>query len=544
MNSFHKYLFSFIIFLQPGLIIHCSAQDGNSIQVNSKITKVTVFLQGAQVTRETEVSLEKGITYLVFDNVPATIEEKSIQLSGANQVNLLSVVHKVNYLDEASYSPKIKSLQDSIDKVDFLLEEIANYRFVLNQELELITSNKNMKGEKGIDMAAFEEMQELYRKRLPLIKDDLLKNSLEERRLNTKKLRLQNELNEIKGSLSNGRHSILVALKSEQPRKVKLELSYFTSSASWYPTYDVRCVGLDQPIQLVYKANIRQSSGEDWNKVNLRISTGNPNLSGTRPELMPQYLSLDDYKTYQNYSVDGNNVPAISGNALRKREAPSVSSGRPNNIPGANNEMDQKLLNTEFVIAVPYSIPATGKEITVEARTFELPARYLLTSVPRIDKSIFLLAQVSATDEIAQLNGMASVYLEGMYVGQSAVINSSDDSLQISLGRDKTIIVERKKLREKSKSSFIGNKKNQEIVYEITVRNTRNSAIGIVVEDQVPVSTTSDIEVVINDKGGADTHDEMSGKLTWNLTLQPGETKKLTISYTIRYPKNKRITGL
>jgi uncharacterized protein (TIGR02231 family) len=537
-----KFLKIHLVALFCCFLVNIHAQEGSVLYTNSKVTKVTVYLSGAQITREAEVSIEKGITNIVFDGVSPYLNEQSIQLGGTSGINLLSVVHRINYLTENENSPRINELKDSIEIIQFLLDQLTNKKFVSEQELDLIISNKNIKGDKGFDIAAYEEIQELYTKRLPTLKDDLLKNKIEERRLLEKQNKLKNQLAELSNSYSNGKHEIVASIKSETAKKLKLDLSYYTSAASWFPAYDIRCKDINSPIQLIYKAIIQQSSGEDWSKVMLKISMGNPNLSGTKPELqtnslgwMPVYYQNIE-GSYSGYKKSNATAPAAMGNSIQVDKDERSEARFKNNT----STMTQSSLNVEFVIAIPYTINSNGKSTIIDAQTFEMPAIYNLAVVPKLDKSVFLIAEVSAKDEINQLNGMASIYFEGMYTGQSNVTPNENDSMKISLGRDKSILVERKRLKEKSSKSLLGSKKTEESVYEISVKNTKSTPVSITIEDQIPISIDKDIEIEQIDLGGA-IYDEITGKLTWKITLVAGETKKINFSFNVKYPKNKKI---
>ncbi|MBI3234792.1 MAG: DUF4139 domain-containing protein [Bacteroidetes bacterium] len=520
------------------LFNQANAQDGENKVVSSKISKVTVYLSGAQITREAEVSVDKGVTNIIFEGISPYINDQSIQLGGTSGVNLLSVVHRINYLSNEDYTPRVKEINDSIEDIQFLLDQLANKKYVAEQEIDLIISNKSIKGDKGFDVAAFEEMQDIYAKKLPSLKDELLKTKIEERRLVDKQNKLRNQLSQLSNANNSVQHEIVASIKSDVAKKIKLELNYFSSAASWYPSYDIRCKDLASSIQLIYKANIQQTTGEDWSKVMLKISMGNPNLSGTKPELMTNALRWEESLAWGYGDASNENKKAVAPKLLEN--SVSVSYDKKDRYNNIGSTMSQTALNVEFSIAIPYSITSNGKYVLIDAQTFEMPATYSISAVPKLDKAAFLMAEVSSKDELSQLTGMASVYFEGMYTGQSSVVANENDSMKISLGRDKSILVERKRLKEKSSKSFLGSKKTEESTYEISVRNTKSTPITITVEDQIPVSTDKDIEVNKEDLAGAEL-DEATGKLTWKITLAAGETKKIQFSFNVKYPKNKRI---
>jgi len=139
------------------------------------------------------------------------------------------------------------------------------------------------------------------------------------------------------------------------------------------------------------------------------------------------------------------------------------------------------------------------------------------------------------------IEGPANVYYSGTYLGQAFIdIRNVKDTLDLSLGRDGKVLVTRTKLKAYSSSKIIGTKRKETMTYELIARNNRKSEINLQILDQIPISQTNEIEVKVLNISGAQAN-ETTGKLTWKLKLKPGETKKITLSFEIRYPKNKEI---
>ena len=136
------------------------------------------------------------------------------------------------------------------------------------------------------------------------------------------------------------------------------------------------------------------------------------------------------------------------------------------------------------------------------------------------------------------VSGDASVYFGGSYIGKTFIKTIDlDDSLTISLGRDKKIQMIRKESKQDYQRSFVGNYEKEVLKYETTIKNTRDILVSIIVEDQVPVASNSDQEINVNEISGA-IFDKASGKLTWKIILNPNETKVIKMGYTSKYPKS------
>jgi uncharacterized protein (TIGR02231 family) len=177
----------------------------------------------------------------------------------------------------------------------------------------------------------------------------------------------------------------------------------------------------------------------------------------------------------------------------------------------------------------------------VEVTNYNLPATFEHYSIPKTEKEAFLLARIGGWEQLDLVEGPANVYFGGSYVGQSYIYTRSlDDTLDLSFGRDKKVMVSRTRLKDFNSKTLSGNNKKETQSYEIVIKNNRKSAITVDVEDQLPVSQNSEIVVEAIELSKAK-KDDATGKLTWSYTIAPGEQQKITLTYSIKYPKNKYV---
>jgi TonB-dependent SusC/RagA subfamily outer membrane receptor len=201
----------------------------------------------------------------------------------------------------------------------------------------------------------------------------------------------------------------------------------------------------------------------------------------------------------------------------------------------------ENTLNLTYDIDLPYDVPTNGKEQTATINTKEITAGYKHYSVPKLDKDAYLLAELNGWEKMNLLPGEANIIFEGTYVGKSFIDPSStNDTLNLTLGRDKRVVVKRDKLIDFSSVKFLGSNKLQKFTYELTVRNTKKEDINMVLKDQFPLTTNKEIEVELLDAGGAEINADL-GVLNWKLHLAPGETRKLRFVYSVKYPKGKTV---
>lgn len=194
-----------------------------------------------------------------------------------------------------------------------------------------------------------------------------------------------------------------------------------------------------------------------------------------------------------------------------------------------------------FEINTPYSIQSDSKNYTVDMVTYELPAFYQYFAVPKVSNTAYLIAGITNWEQYQLLEGEANVFFEQTFVGKSLLdVRYATDTLEISLGRDKMVTIEREKESDFTEKSFLGNKKTASRLWKTTIKNNKSQPVSMVVLDQVPVSTLEEIEVEVQSLSGGK-HDVKTGEIKWEFKLAPSDTKLLELKYEVKYPRNKNL---
>ena len=525
------------------LLVVCTAlvaQGQTDLAVESDVKQVTVFLNRAQVVREIKARVGAGETNLILPGLTARLDQQSIQVSGAGNVVIMGIQHNQNYLDEAEMPGKLKVLQDSLEYQVARLTEEQNRKAILLKEEQLMEANQKIGGtQQNLTVAELRAMADFFRSRMADIGSEKIKSDEKVKDLNEKITKLKRQIEEERGFYTQNTSEIVVHVSSKVSTPVTLEVSYIVSNAGWYPVYDLRAVDTKSPVELNYKANVFQHTGEAWENVKLTLSTADPALGGQKPELYTWYL---DFPRPMPVSKQDN--------AARSRGFA---------VAPADAEMDVKMtaeslseyvstiqtsLNTEFSIALPYTVASSAKPTVVDISRHDVQAAYQYAATPKLDRDAFLLAKATGWEAFSLLPGEANVFFEGTFVGKTFIDpNNIKDTLSLSLGRDKRIVVQREKVKDFSARRTIGSNQRDRYTWEISIRNTRNGPVKITIEDHVPVSQNSQIEVTVDDTGGAKYTAE-TGRLVWELNVQPNETKKLRYGFEVKYPKDQVIPGL
>jgi uncharacterized protein (TIGR02231 family) len=512
--------------------------------VDSKITNVTVFLNRAQITREVRSSLDAGKTNLILTGLTSQLDPESIQVTGKGNIIILGISHRQNFLTDLNVPKSLKILKDS---VLFLQQQIAleqSQKEILNKEEQMLVSNQKIGGtNQNLTVAELKAMADFYRSRLGDIVTTRMKEDGKIKKINERIGKLQLQINSQNELYSRNTSEIVVSLSANEATPVSLEVNYVVSGAGWNAVYDLRAINTKSPVQLNYKANVFQSTGENWNNIKLKLSTANPSQSGLKPEFDPWYLNLDQ-PVYKYHVNDINKALEGKVSGLQVTSAPAPGKDKEALSSSEFVTTVQTSLNTEFDISLPYTISSSSKPTLVDIRSYQMKADYIYSVAPKLDKDAFLLAKATGWEEYSLLPGEANIFFEGTFVGKTFIDpNSTKDTLSVSLGRDKRISVTREKQKELSSRKLIGTNQRESYVWEITVRNNKAEAIKITVEDQIPVSQNSQIEVTATETGGAK-YIKDTGKLSWDLSLKPNESKKLVFKYEVKYPKDKIVSGL
>lgn len=510
-------------------------------KVDSQIKQVTVFLNKAQVTREAQTRIEAGKTNIIFSGLTPQLDPNSIQVSGKGNFILLGISHQQNFLNDLVTPRQVEALQDSIQKIQRKILFENTQKEILNKEEQMLFSNQKIGGtNQNLPVVELKNMADFFRKRLNDIAISRVGHDEKIKRLSERLAKIQQQM-QAQNEMA-GRHTmeIIVSVSAETNTEVEIILNYVVANAGWFALYDLRAVNTKGPLTLLYKANVYQSTGENWKNVRLKLSTANPTIGGVKPDLPAWYLDF-----YQpDYSQKYRRSEARPG-----AEIPAQALSRDQILVEAETTADfvsiiQTSLNTEFDITLPYTIHSATKPTMVDIGRHELKANYQYAVAPKLDPDAFLMAGATGWEEFNLLPGEANVFFEGTWVGKTHIDPQSiQDTLYVSLGRDKRIAVKRTKVKDFSSRTIIGMNQKETYAFEINLRNNKSEPIVITVEDHIPVSKNSQIEVKMGDVGGAK-YDLSTGKLVWKITLKPNEGRRLLYNFEVKYPKDKLIAGL
>ncbi len=507
-------------------------------ELETEVNGATVYLTGAELSRSAQVNLKKGNNLLNFKGLSPYVNAKSIRISGNVDLSVLSISSKTNYLTNKNELPVIKMLKDSLQIIEDELrlnnDEIGAYKV----EKEMIIANKSIGGtNNGVSVSELKQSADFFRERIMDINKRIAKLERRNVKLNRFSNDYKKELKEVNSRSTYSETDVLVLLSSEMDRSTKINLQYLVSNAGWVPGYDIKAIDLSKPINLIYKAKVFNNTAVAWNNIDIKLSIADPTLSISKPELKPWYL--DYYSSYD--SRRGKGLGYMQNMIVQDVES-EKNELLESTVTGENyDEFDIPDLNTEFEIKSKYSIPADDKPYVVEIEEYTLPATFEHFAVTKMDKGVFLLAKITGWEDLSLVDGYANIYFKGTYLGESLIkTRNVKDTLDLSLGRDEKVLVTRSKLKDYGSKQLIGGKLKETLTFELVAKNNRKSPVNIEIFDQVPISKKSEIEVKVLDISQAE-YNAVTGEVKWRYKLQPGESKKMKLSFSIKYPKGQTV---
>jgi uncharacterized protein (TIGR02231 family) len=535
--------------------------------VKSTVSDVTIFAQGAQLYHKASYTISPGNTEVIIEGISPFIDKNSIQVKATGNVIILDSKHSIFYPQPENLLPdavsaktkrEIIALEDSLRMMGYDIQELTDEIAVLNATKNIIAINGAVKGQGKVNdsINLLKQTVDFYTLKMNEINKKLLALNKKMFEKQTKKTQMEDRLSKLRNyDRNNGEdpnkyapiHRVIVTLTTKENVTGKINLSYLVSNAGWVPLYDLRTDIGTNKMNLNYKAQVYQNTGLEWKDVKLTISTNNPYQNKTKPTLHPWYI---DYYAYRNQNINYNDANAP---AMMKKEMEVISYS--NSITTNGYSLEEKdavtsadfttvvrnLTSAEFKIDIPYTIPSNNEQHMVLIKNTDLDVKFKYFTVPKLDHSVYLVAELSKLDELGLVPAKANIFTDGSYVGETYIDPTTiDDTLSLSLGKDPNIVTKRTLLKKESKDKILNDKMERTMKYTIEVKNLKATPIEIVVLDQIPITQNGEITIeAMNLSGG--TLEERSGIVEWRFDLKSKDSKVLDFGYKVKHPKDKQV---
>lgn len=271
------------------LIVSCFVTQNlfaDTLSVNSTIEKVTVYKQGALVSRKAHVKIPAGVTVVKVPMLSPMFNQKSIQVGVTNADISLG---KVDVEMEMPNRDSVAKINDSLVKRTTILTDsidlIHSYKNVLDHERLILLNNNNIGGDKGFDAERLSDVAAFLRKDLSEIVDLQLGYDQCQKRLDLEKQNLSQEIKLLDERAMVPKAALYVTLVAKSSAETVIDFSYVVDQAKWTPFFELRISDNNPSIDVTKKVMVLQKTKEDWNDVKMTVTTTNPSSNNARPEL-------------------------------------------------------------------------------------------------------------------------------------------------------------------------------------------------------------------------------------------------------------------
>jgi uncharacterized protein (TIGR02231 family) len=540
---------------------------------DAKPREVTVYADRAEVVRIFKGDLAVGDQSLLFDNLPANVDFSSIRVEGTGAFTLIDIRAETIQVKEVA-NEAIRALQAKIQAQELVQKElalaegrVAFRRSALDKVLGRLTSVGKESANPEMDplkWAAYLDFQAEQQVALDKEATDLAKRVKESRQLVDA---FNREISALNGNQSRSRNVARVNLDVKTAGAAEVRLSYVVHGPSWKPVYDLRADTKAKSIEITYHAELRQSTGEDWQGVSLKLSTAEPSVGGREPEMSPWFLAKAEPVTLDERRKESEGLNRHGSNATgriagEKQNFGAVTSNQFNEFSAKSGSavLADATVSTAAVVAggtaATYVIERTtdiksdNKMAKVTVMRLLLPSTYRHSCVPKLSSYVYLKTHATNKSDFTLLPGRTSVFLDGAFVANASMdLVPAGQEFWTFLGVDQSVSVERKELARREETSGVFGKKTLRTVFDqvFKVKNGKATEIDLVIWDQLPMGDHEDIKVVLEEpkyeKDSTSFKMNETKYVEWRHAVKAGEKRDVPFRFAIERPEDMQVIG-
>jgi uncharacterized protein (TIGR02231 family) len=555
-------------FLLAALTLSVAAADIPT--TNAKVHTVTVYGDRAEVVRHLSATVEAGDHSLTFENLPGATDLSSVRVDGKGAFTLIDIrgerIQTKEVADERvlKLNKELEALRAQLNDLALADNRITQRKGALEKVLGRLTSVGKESANAEMDPSKWAAYLQYHVDTLAKLDQETLANSVTRQGLTLDVDRVQRELNELNAHRFKFRNVARVRIEAKQAGPIELDLAYVVRGPSWNPLYDIRADTQAKTIQVNYHAEVRQSTGEDWKGVALKLSTAQPNLGGREPLMSPWFIHRF---VPPPVAITGSTNGVADGNFVTTRRAKqgSKSEGEQTVALGgvaaapapaaAAMEFSYARVNTggtaaTFAIPRAYDVPSDNKPAKVAIASESFPSEFRHTCVPKLSPHVYLKAKAVNKSDFPFIAGPTAVFLDGAFVANANLdLVAPGQEFWTYLGADQSVKVDLKDLgKVEELSGLFGKKTARSVVSKVfKVTNGKATEVQLSIRDQVPSSNHEEIKVVFEEpKYEKDTDGfkvDDSKFVEWNLTLKPGAKQDVPFRFAIERPEGFPLVG-
>lgn len=541
------------------------------IPVESSIRAATVYSDRATLTRNVKVEIPAGAHNLVFTGLPVSLFADSLRTEGHARANVTfgALTHK-RESHEDYVVPKEKELNAQL----VVLQDQNKLSNVEKQALKagqkfLENIGKQAALRTNEDIAKIELNSQSWSDAADSLSTKMLENMKGALALDIKIRDTNAKINKIKNELRGLRtgqkqtYSVTVPFESDKATTLNIDLSYQLPSVSWQPIYDARLDVKSGKLELVQYGSVWQRTGEDWEDIELTLSTAQPSRGTGLPDLHPNWISIINHaRKMKSRGMAGRADRSVTSMPMASMAEMAVS---PAYIDAVENQDKSKAeravsfkaaqINTEgfvgeYKITGPANVKSDGTHSKLLVGGFETKTWKQVQIKPQYGTDAYLVIKTKLKGDAPILPGQVNLFRDGAFIGKTYLpMLRPNDVEELAFGIDDNVRVKRNTLKnQRSVAGMITKESVIERHYVTEIQNLHKDPIDIAVLETVPVSKDKRLRVeILKDKTTqgyeADLHN-VKGVTRWTQTLKPQEKSKVMLGWKVTWPKGENVSGL
>lgn len=531
------------------------------ITVDVATTHVTVYPDRARVAVEGECQVAAGTHRLLIEELPLLLEPDSVRVTGGGsaRVRLLGVDVSHRYYEKTP-AVRVSELEQQIEQVEDELRLVEDSKAIWAAQAKLLDglrqatteyakgwSRGRVKVEDQAQLIHFLQNQDAE---LRAALRDLEK---QQRQLNSRLQKLRQELKELQSSRPRQRYQVGVDVEVVAEGLFRPEVSYVVGNAGWQPLYDLRLQDIDssngqQPgLEASYIAQVTQSTGQDWQGVQLVVSTARPALNQRLPELEPWYI---DVYTPPAPLPRVAAAPAATRTMLKAADAAApemaaMSEAQSFVADVAVARRQDSGTAVSFVVGGSTDIPSDGSPHKSVISQFSFDPRLDFLSVPEHTNAVYRRATVSNSSGGPLLPGAASLFVGQEFIGRTHLeYTPAGGEIELLLGVEERLTVERELTRRDVDKRILRDNRQLRYGFKIEVKNLLPVAAAVELHDHIPVSRHEQIKVKLEQVKPDPAEKSELNLLEWRFSIPAGAAQTIEYEYTVEHPRSLQVVGL
>jgi uncharacterized protein (TIGR02231 family) len=552
--------------MRPALLLLALAStlEAAEITADGRITAVTVYADRAEVTRQARLRLEPGSHTVVFDRLPANVDTGSLRATGKGGFTLVDIrpdtVQTTEVANEkvAALTERLRGLERQAEELKRAEGRVEARRQALAKVLDrLTTAGKDSPGPE-MDPAKWSGFIDFHAGALAKLDEESLGLRDKAKEVAKDADQVRRELAALQAGSRKVRQVARLTVEAGAATEAVIDLSYVVGGPSWEPSYDIRAEVAAKTVEVAYFATVRQSTGEDWKGVALRLSTAQPSVHGREPELDPWFVRKAEPIVSKSAQSDArlealSRAPASAPKAQMFNEF-ALTAATADAMAPAGAAVARVIpggVAAVFAVERAADIASDNKPVRASLARDTFPAAFRHTCVPKLSPHTYLKAKAINRTELPYLPGPSAVFVDGSFVANADMdLVPAGQEFWTYLGADASVKVERRILADRTEVSGLIGKKTvstvRDHVFKLT--NGKPTPVELVIWDQVPMSNHEAIKVTLEQpeyrKDTADLRMDDQKRLEWRVDLKPGEKRDLPFRFTVERPEDLVVEGL